>query len=47
VRVTTLSYVMSLMPPSIVRDLRLERFGYEVVPMAGSYGPQPGGRWHP
>jgi phytoene dehydrogenase-like protein len=42
VKVTTLSYVMSLMPPSIVRDLRLEHFGYEVVPMAGSYAPQPG-----
>jgi phytoene dehydrogenase-like protein len=42
VKVTTLSYVMSLMPPSIVRDLRLEHFGYKVVPMAGSYSPQPG-----
>ena len=42
VKVATLSYVMSLMPPSIVRDLRLEAFGYEVVPMAGSYAPQPG-----
>jgi phytoene dehydrogenase-like protein len=42
VKVTTLSYVMSLMPPSIVRDLRLEHFGYRVVPMAGSYAPQPG-----
>jgi phytoene dehydrogenase-like protein len=42
VKVTTLSYVMSLMPPSIVRDLRLEHFGYKVVPMGGSYAPQPG-----
>jgi phytoene dehydrogenase-like protein len=42
VKVTTLSYVMSLMPPSIVRDLRLEAFGYKVVPMGGSYAPQPG-----
>ncbi|MGZ5329082.1 MAG: phytoene desaturase family protein [Actinomycetota bacterium] len=42
VKVTTLSYVMSLMPPSIVRDLRLEAFGYKVVPMAGSYAPQTG-----
>jgi phytoene dehydrogenase-like protein len=42
VKVTTLSYVMSLMPPSIVRDLRLPAFGYEVVPMGGSYAPQPG-----
>jgi phytoene dehydrogenase-like protein len=42
VKVTTLSYVMSLMPPSIVRDLRLEAFGYRVVPMGGAYAPQPG-----
>jgi phytoene dehydrogenase-like protein len=42
IKVTTLSYVMSLMPPSIVRDLRLEAFGYKVVPMGGSYAPQPG-----
>lgn len=33
VRVTRLSYVMSLMPPSIVRDLSLERHGYKVHPM--------------
>jgi phytoene dehydrogenase-like protein len=45
VKVTTLSYVMSLMPPSIVRDLRLEAFGYRVVPMGGSYAPQPGSGW--
>ncbi len=42
VKVTTLSYVMSLMPPSLIRDLRLESFGYKVVPMSGSYAPQPG-----
>jgi phytoene dehydrogenase-like protein len=33
VRVTRLSYVMSLMPPTIVRDLSLERHGYKVHPM--------------
>ncbi|MGZ4460833.1 MAG: phytoene desaturase family protein [Nocardioidaceae bacterium] len=32
-RVTRLSYVMSLMPPSIIRDLSLERHGYVVHPM--------------
>ena len=42
VKVTTLSYVMSLMPPTLIQDLRLEDFGYKVVPMAGSYAPQPG-----
>ena len=43
VKVTTLSYVMSLMPPSLVRDLQLERFGYQVTTMGPSYAPQPGG----
>jgi phytoene dehydrogenase-like protein len=42
VKVTTLSYVMSLMPPSIVRDLRLDSFGYRVLPMGATYAPQPG-----
>ncbi|MEX1046100.1 MAG: NAD(P)/FAD-dependent oxidoreductase [Actinomycetota bacterium] len=42
VKVTTLSYVMSLMPPSIIRDLQLENFGYKVFPMGPTYAPQPG-----
>jgi phytoene dehydrogenase-like protein len=32
-KVTTLSYVMSLMPDTIVRDLALERHGYRVHPV--------------
>ena len=36
-RVTRLSYVMSLMPPTIVRDLSLERHGYKVHPMGPYY----------
>src|SRR4051795_12000843 len=32
-KVTRLSYVMSLMPPTIVRDLELARRGYKVHPM--------------
>src|SRR6476660_2811 len=36
-RVTRLSYVMSLMPPTIVRDLELARHGYKVHPMGPSY----------
>ncbi len=36
-RVTTYSYVMSLMPPTIVRDLGLERHGYKVHPMGPYY----------
>jgi phytoene dehydrogenase-like protein len=44
VRVTTLSYVMSLMPPSIQRDLQLSRFGYKVHPQGLGYLPHPDGR---
>src|SRR6201990_330471 len=42
-RVTRLSYVMSLMPPTIVRDLQLERHGYKVHPMGPSYQAFPEG----
>jgi phytoene dehydrogenase-like protein len=43
-KVTTLSYVMSLMPPTIVRDLALERHGYKVFPMGPYYQAFPDGR---
>jgi phytoene dehydrogenase-like protein len=43
IKVTTLSYVMSLMPPSIQRDLQLQRFGYKVYPQGMGYLPHPGG----
>ena len=36
-KVTTLSYVMSLMPPTIIRDLELERHGYKIYPMDAYY----------
>src|SRR5438270_4220886 len=45
VRVSTAAYVVSLMQPKIVRDLRLERFGYEVDPLDPAYFlPFPDGR---
>ena len=44
IKVTTLSYVMSLMPPSIQRDLALDRFGYRVHPQGPGYLPHPDGR---
>src|SRR4249919_2049430 len=44
VKVTTLSYVMSLMPPTIQKDLQLERFGYKVFPQGMGYLPHPSGR---
>jgi len=42
--VTALSYVMSLMPPSIIDDLRLKHFGYHVIPMGPSYAPSLDGK---
>jgi phytoene dehydrogenase-like protein len=42
--VTTLSYVMSLMPDSIIRDLDLERHGYRVHPVGPYYLAFPDGR---
>ena len=42
-RVTRLSYVMSLMPPTIVADLSLERHGYRVHPMGPYYQAFPEG----
>jgi phytoene dehydrogenase-like protein len=32
INVTTYSYVMSLMPPTIIRELKLKQFGYDVTP---------------
>ena len=42
-KVTRLSYVMSLMPPTIIRDLDLERHGYKVFPMGPYYQAFPDG----
>jgi phytoene dehydrogenase-like protein len=43
-KVTTLSYVMSLMPDTIVRDLQLERHGYRATPVGPYLVPFPDGR---
>jgi phytoene dehydrogenase-like protein len=42
-KVTRLSYVMSLMPPTIINDLSLERHGYKVFPMGPYYQAFPEG----
>jgi phytoene dehydrogenase-like protein len=42
-RVTRLSYVMSLMPPSIISDLDLTRHGYKIFPMGPYYQAFPEG----
>ncbi len=43
-KVTTLSYVMSLMPDTIVRDLRLGEHGYHGIPVGPYFVPFPDGR---
>ncbi|MFN8232425.1 MAG: NAD(P)/FAD-dependent oxidoreductase [Actinomycetota bacterium] len=43
VKVNTLSYTMSLMPPSVRRDLRLERHGFKLLPLGQGYLPMRGG----
>jgi phytoene dehydrogenase-like protein len=42
--VTALSYVVSLIPPSIVQGLELERHGYHVYPQHGYFVPYADGR---
>jgi phytoene dehydrogenase-like protein len=39
IKVNTLSYTMSLMPPSVRRDLELERFGFKLLPLGQGYLP--------
>jgi phytoene dehydrogenase-like protein len=43
--VTALSYVVSLMPPTIVRELDLARHGYKVYPQNGYFVPYRDGRY--
>src|ERR1700733_13560729 len=42
-KVTRLSYVMSLMPPTIINDLQLARHGYKIYPMGPYYQAFPEG----
>jgi len=43
--VTALSYVVSLMPPTILRELELARHGYHVYPQHGYFAPHRDGRF--
>ena len=43
--VTSLSYVVSLLPPGLVHDLRLDRHGYSVYPQGPYFAPHPDGRY--
>ena len=42
-RFSTCSYVVSLLRPSIIRDLSLARYGLELLPLDGTFTPLPGG----
>jgi len=44
VSVTTYSYVVSLVPPTIINDLGLKRFGYNIVPFGPYFQAYPDGR---
>ncbi|MDP9329503.1 MAG: NAD(P)/FAD-dependent oxidoreductase [Actinomycetota bacterium] len=44
INVTTYSYVMSLMPPTIIRELKLKQFGYDVTPFGPYLQAFPDGR---
>jgi phytoene dehydrogenase-like protein len=44
INVTTYSYVMSLMPPTIIRELRLKQHGYDVTPFGPYFQAYPDGR---
>ena len=44
-RVSTASYVMSLLQPKIIRELELRKFGFEVLPTDNLFVPFPDGRY--
>lgn len=44
-KITSLSYVVSLLPPSLVRELDLPRFGYHVYPQGPYFAPYADGRY--
>src|SRR5215510_14501317 len=43
--VTSLSYVVSLLPPDMVRDLLLSEHGYHVYPQGPCFAPRRDGRY--
>ncbi len=43
--ITSLSYVVSLLPQDLVRDLQLERHGYHVFPQGPYFAPRVDGRY--
>jgi phytoene dehydrogenase-like protein len=43
--ITSLSYVVSLLPPDLVRDLQLGQYGYHVYPQGPYFAPRRDGRY--
>jgi phytoene dehydrogenase-like protein len=43
--ITSLSYVVSLLPARVVSELGLDRFGYHVYPQGGYFAPRADGRY--
>ncbi|MGZ6142325.1 MAG: phytoene desaturase family protein, partial [Myxococcales bacterium] len=44
-KMTALSYVVSLMPPTVLRELELEKHGYKIYPQHGYFVPHRDGRF--
>jgi len=44
-KITSLAYVISLMPPTVMRELRLSEFGYKIYPQHGYFAPYGDGRY--
>lgn len=44
-KMTSLSYVVSLLPPSVRDELELDRFGYKIYPQHPYFAPHPDGRY--
>src|SRR5881397_3026529 len=44
-KVTALSYVVSLMPPAVLRELELGKHGYKIYPQHGYFVAYPDGRY--
>jgi phytoene dehydrogenase-like protein len=44
-KITSLSYVVSLLPPRLVNDLNLARYGYDVFPQGPYFVPRADGRY--
>src|SRR5690242_6956820 len=44
-KISSLSYVVSLMPPTVLRELELAKHGYKIYPQHGYFAAYPDGRY--